>query len=93
LSTREKLERVVPAEVVDFWVWDGEFGVLWWREHPGVGEAEVIGDGWEVCMRGLRGFERGIYHFRENYENFFQSYSLAYLYMMNSSAFYLLDQG
>jgi len=37
LGIRGKLERVVPADVEECWVWDG-LGVLWWREHPEVGE-------------------------------------------------------
>jgi hypothetical protein len=38
LGLREKLERVVPADAEECWVWDGGLGVLWWREHPEVGE-------------------------------------------------------
>jgi hypothetical protein len=38
LGITGKVERVVPADVEECWVWDGGLGVLWWRQHPEVGE-------------------------------------------------------
>jgi len=58
-----RLERVVPADVEECWVWDGEkggLGTLRWRDHPEADEQmEFLGQG-SMYERSARAWTRDL---------------------------------
>ena len=63
LGVTGRLERVVPADVVECWVWDGGkagLGILRWRDFPEVDEVVVTEAQESMYERSSRAWTRDL---------------------------------